>query len=138
MAQGFQFVAEKLQAHGPGTGQRIDIEDAPAQGDLPFLRYLGFGLVTLLLQPLHQVERVAPVPARYRPSAPCQDLGRESALQQRNHTGDNHRDAARPGQPGTAQRRQRFQALADHVRVRKPVLVRQNLPSRVKQRLRQR
>ncbi len=52
------LVAEKLEAHRPWAGQREDVEDAAAQGELPLLADLRLRLVALILEPLNEVERV--------------------------------------------------------------------------------
>ena len=63
IAQRFNFVPEKLQADRPGTGGRIDVEDAAPQGDLAFVGHLHFRFVALVLEPFHEVQRVSTVVA---------------------------------------------------------------------------
>ena len=56
MAEGFEFVAEKFEAHGPRAGGRENIHDAAAQGEFAFLRNLRLRLVALLFEKFYQVE----------------------------------------------------------------------------------
>ena len=95
VAERLQLIAKKLEAHGPRTGERIDIEDATAQRDLALLRYLGFGLVTLLFEPLDQILRIDAVPPRERADSLGQNLAWECALEQGHDAGDEDRGVMR-------------------------------------------
>ena len=57
IAEGFQFVAKKVQAHRPGAGRRENIHNAAAQGDFALLGHLRLRLIALRLQKFNQIER---------------------------------------------------------------------------------
>lgn len=59
VADGIEIVAEELQAHGPGAGEGVDIDDATAEGDLTFLSDLGLGFVGLVFEPFDEVHGIA-------------------------------------------------------------------------------
>ena len=88
LPQRLQLVAKELQAHRPGAGERIDIENAAAQGDLPFLGHLRLRFITLLFEPLDQVQRIDAVAARERAGALANRPGRKRALEQGDDAGD--------------------------------------------------
>jgi len=90
-SQRLDFVAEKLEAHRPWAGQREDVEDAAAQGELPLLADLRLRLVALVLEPLNEVERVDAL-AKLEAAEPVFQLGRgEGPLQQGDGGGDDDR-----------------------------------------------
>ena len=57
VAQGLQFVAEEFEADGEAAGQGPEVNNAAAQGDVAFLRDLGFRLIALRFEPFDQIQR---------------------------------------------------------------------------------
>jgi hypothetical protein len=90
MPQRFQFIAEKFQPHRPGARQRVNVQDAAAQGHLALLRHLRFRLITLFLEPFHQVQRLNPVAAMQRAHPRLRFRRGKGALQQRRHARHHH------------------------------------------------
>ena len=135
LPQRLQLVAKELQSHRPGAGERIDIENAAAQGDLPLLRHLRLRFITLLLEPLDQVQRVYAVAARKRASALANRLSRKRALQQCHHASHNEGGVMRVACCVLREGNERFQAFADDIGVRQSRFVRQHFPGRVEERL---
>ena len=125
-SQRLDFVAEKLEAHRPWAGQREDVEDAAAQGELPLLADLRLRLVALVLEPLNEVERVDAL-AKLEAAEPVFQLGRgEGPLQQGDGGGDD--DRADGGLLALGQVDERLEPFAQHVGVRQSGLVWQDIP----------
>ena len=94
---------------------------------------LRFWFVSLLFEPLDQVEGLEAVPTRKAARAPPEFLRRKRELQQRRDTRHHERDGSRVGDSVTGERNQRFQTFADDIGVRQFRLVRKGFPSRVKE-----
>src|ERR1035441_4316859 len=133
LPQRFQFVAEELHSHRPGIGERIDVENAAAQGDLPFLSHLRLRLVALVFQPFYQIQRINAVAARESAGAFADRPRGKRALQQRHYARDNDFGLWALGFGLLSECDERFQALADDVRVRQPDVVGQDFPGRVEE-----
>ncbi len=88
LAERFQFIAKKFQAHRPRAGRRKQIHDAAAQGDFTFLRDLRFRFVPLLFQPFNQIERRNFIAALQMTGAIYQIVRGKGFLQQRGNVGD--------------------------------------------------
>jgi hypothetical protein len=136
LPQRLQLVAKELQPHGPRAGERIVIENAAAQGNLPLLRHLRLRFITLLFKPLDQIQRVYAVAARERASALANRLRRKRALQQCHHAGDDEGGVMRVACCVLREGHERFQAFADDIGVRQRRFVRQHFPGGVEEGLR--
>jgi hypothetical protein len=136
VAQGFQFVAEKLEPHRPRAGERPNVENAAAQGDFTLLRDLGFRFAALLFEPFDQIEWINFIAAGQRTGAFLKFTGGKSFLQKRGDAGDDDM-GSRLLVPGSwGQGDQRLEPVADGVGMREFAFMRQHVPSRVKQRRR--
>ena len=87
MAQGFKFVAKEFKPHRPRAGERPNIENAAAQGDVTFLRDLRLRFVGLLFKPFDQVEGIDLVASRKRTDTLVKLIASEGALEEGSHAG---------------------------------------------------
>ena len=132
MAQRLQFVAKKFQSHRPRTGQRPDIHDPSAHGQVPLLSHLRLRFVRLLFKPFDQIQRVQRFPPAQLAHPLLEFGGRQGLLQQRGDIG--HQNGPRRPLRMPGQSDQSGQAFADHVRMGQARLVRQDFPVRVEKR----
>ena len=131
VAEGFEFVAEKFQAHGPGTGGRKDIDDAAAQGEFAFLGDLRLGLVALFLEIFDERERVQVFAAGEGAGAALEIGEGKGALEEGGGIGDDDRGG---GARGIGEGDEGLEAFADDVGVGQLAFMGKDFPSGEKER----
>jgi hypothetical protein len=135
-SDGFDLVAEELEADGPRRAEGPDIDDAAAPRQFPFVGDLGFGFIPLLLEPFDEVEGIESIAGGQTAEARAEVGGGERPLQHGGDGRDEDRGMGRAfGLGDGAESDQRFQAFADDIRVRELLLVRQELPGGEKPRV---